>query len=284
MDFLDLNNRLNNLLFSRYNVSLILNEKVDPLLIKLYGYNISHLIIDGSIKCDLTQFNNLESLIFSNRNAINQIEILPELVPKLVTLSFLLKSDFKAPVKLINQIFSNNFLSLRNVNLGYIDKYLTKSWLKCPNLKKVSIRCDQSMIIRDILKSCPNLYHLEIHLLYNYDNPINCSSLTNHPLKRFTLWSEELELSIDLIDILISYMINIEYLYLQTKIVKPFIELINNLINRLKNLKHFHCFIKELIKRDDTNDYLNNIRKISSCFNKIKSITQNQHFIIFATE
>jgi hypothetical protein len=282
--FSGLNSRINNLLLSRYNVSFIFNEEMNPLLIKFYGHKINQLIIDTSDQCDLTQFSNLHSLILRNRNANNLIQIRPEIVPNLVHLSFLLKCNFKPPVELVNNIFSNRFPYIRHVNLGLIDKSYSKSWSTCPSLRIVSIRCDQSMIIRDILQSCPNLYHLQYHILHNYDTPIVNCSLFNHPLQRFTLWSDELEIPIDLIDSILSYMINLERLYIQTKLLNPLIELLNNIINRLNNLSRFDCFIKELINKSDRIDNLNNIYKISSCFNRIQCIKQNDDFTIFATE
>jgi hypothetical protein len=56
-----------------------------------------------------------------------------------------------------------------------------------------------------------------------------------HPLKRFTLWSDELELSLDLIDDLLRYIQNIQRLDLQTKCQVLFSELAETVVNRLDN-------------------------------------------------
>jgi len=263
---------------------LIYDENINFLLIKLYGSGINHLTIDTSNQCYLNFFVNLHSLIIRNRNLNNIKQIRPEIFPNLVYLSFILKSDFKPPIELINEIFSNKFLSLRYVNLGWIDKYCSKKWSICPSLHFVSIHCNQLLIIEDILISCPNLNHLQIHILHNSNIGMICSSLFCHSLERFTLSSEEFELTSDLIDNLFSLMSNVKYLYLQTKCRIPFIYLIENLIKRLNNLIRFDCFIKELLTKNEPIGNLDNIHQLCSCFKRIQLIQENENFRIFGTD
>ncbi|CAF1329795.1 unnamed protein product [Adineta steineri] len=283
--FNNLNSRFNNLLLSIYNMLFIFDENPNFYLIKSYGFKIAHLIIDTSNECNLKEFSNLNSLILYNRDLNHIKQICPQILPNLVNLSFLLESDFQPPIQLINEIFSNKFPSLRYVNLGWIDRPYSNSWLISPSIKYVSIRCKNSMIISDILLSCPNLNHFQLNILCNSDrNNINLSSTFIHSLKRFTLWSDEIELSYDLIDNLLSYIPNIQRLYLQTKCQISFIDLAQNLIHRLHYLSHFSCFITELIMKNHRIDSLNNIHKISSCFNRIQCIEENENFRIFATD
>ena len=282
--FSDLNYRLTNLLLSRYNVSLIFDENTDPLLIKLYGFEIMQLTIGTSKDCNLNEFVNLRSLILCNRNLKHIKQIQPEILPNLVYLSFKLKSDFKPPNGLVDDIFSNRFPKLRYVNLGCIENRPSKTWSVSPFLQILLIRCDQSMIIRDILTSCPNLKHFQLHILCISNNIINSTSSFIHSLERFTLWSDKFELTLDLIDNLLSYMPNLKHLYLQTKFRVPFIQLITNLCNRLHYLIRFDCFIKELLIKNERIGTLNDVHQISSCFNRVKCIKENDDFRIFATE
>ncbi|CAF4557622.1 unnamed protein product, partial [Rotaria magnacalcarata] len=62
------------------------------------------------------------------------------------------------------------------------------------------------------------------------------SSLRNHPLRRFTIWSDYFELVLNDIDNLLVYTPNIEYLYLQAVYPMSFIDLANRLANRLNYL------------------------------------------------
>jgi hypothetical protein len=281
--FGDLNYRFNNLLSSRHNVSLIFDEKIDPLLIKLYGFEIMHLTIDTPNQCNLNEFVNLHSLILRNRNANHIKQIQPEILPNLVYLSFRLEFDFKPPVELVDNIFSNRFPHLRCVNLGHIENGSCKTWSISPSLQMVSVMCDQSIIVQDILASCPNLNHLQLHILHDRNNIIGCSSSFTHSLQRFTLWSDQYELTFDLIDNLLSYMPNLRHLYLQTQCRISFIHLITNLCNWLHYLTRFDCFVKELLKKDDRIGNLNDIHQISSCFNRIQCI-EDDDFRIFATK
>jgi hypothetical protein len=282
--FFNLNYRFNNLILSCDNLSLIVDENIDPLLIKLFRFKITHLTIDTFNKFDLEQFCNLHSLIIVNRNLNNIIPIRPEIFPNLVNLSFLLESDFEVPLDLIPNVFSNRFSNLGSVNLGRIDKPLLNSWSISPSLKFVSIRCNNSKIVIDILSSCPNLVDLELHILYNPIKIRYSSPLFIHPLKRFTLWSDQLELSLDLIDDLLISIPNIKRLYLQTKCRVLFTKLVETVINRLHNLSRFDCFIKELIDKNERIDNLTNILQVNSCFNRIKCIEENDHWRIFSTD
>jgi hypothetical protein len=271
-------------LFSRYNVSLIYDENVNPLIMKYYRYSIEHLTIDSSKPCDLTLFVNLRSLIIRHRNLNVIKEILPERNCNLIYLSFLLKSDFQATNELVDKIFSNKFLSLRYVNLGWIEKCLFKTWSICPSLERVSIRCDKFLILEQILKSCPNLRSLEVHIL-NYFKICNISSpFISSSLQRFTLWSEEFELKCDIIESIVSLMPNIKYLYLQTKCRTSFIRLIENLIQRLNNLNNFDCFIKELLNKNERIGNVNDIHQVNLCFKRIQCIKETEYFRIFSTD
>ncbi|CAF3396505.1 unnamed protein product [Rotaria socialis] len=282
--FIDLNSRLNSLIRSSNNLTLIFDEKPDRLLMESYKFQLVHLIIDTSNECDLAQFFNLHSLIIYNRNLNHIKQIRPKTLPNLVNLLFLLKPDFKVPVELIDDIFSNRFPYIRYVNLGHIDKPFIKSWSITYSLEILFIRCDQLMIIENILEASPNLKYFQIHILNNFNNIHICSSSFKHQLKRFTLWSDDIELKLNQIDALLTYIPYVTHLYVQTTCQIPFIELAKNIIYRLHLLSQFDCFIKEILTKNERIYDLDDIHKISSLFHTIECVVENDKFRTFATE
>ncbi|CAF5211519.1 unnamed protein product, partial [Rotaria magnacalcarata] len=193
--FWGLNSRLNNIIQSYPNLSLTFNKKIDPLLMKLYAPCINRLVVQTSTAFELSQFNNLHTLILCDRNCDHLAQIQPKIIPNLTHLSFLLGPEFVAPSQLISDVFSNQFPSLRHVNLGCIDESTCDLWTTSPSLQFVSILSCKSNFVPIILTSCPNLQHLQIHIIHNNNNMVaSSSSLRNHPLRRFTIWSDYFEL------------------------------------------------------------------------------------------
>ncbi|CAF3348109.1 unnamed protein product [Rotaria socialis] len=279
-----LNSRLNSIMQSYPNLSLTFNKNINPSLMKLYAPCINRLVIQTSTAFDLSQFNNLHKLILCDRNCDHLAQIQPKIIPNLTHLSFLLGPEFVAPSQLISDVFSNQFPSLRHVNLGCIDESTCDLWTVSPSLQFVSILSCKSNFVPIILTSCPNLQHLQIHILHNNNNMVASStSLRNHPLRRFTIWSDYFELVLNDIDNLLVYTPNIEYLYLQAVYPMPFIDLANRLANRLNYLSQFDCYIKEMLTRDNRNSNCMNVHRIHHCFNRIKCIEENDEFRIFST-
>jgi hypothetical protein len=282
--FYELNSRINNLLETWKNLSLIFDENNDPSLISLYEGQINTLTIDTSNECNLSQFTNLRRLILRDRNPNHIAQIEGDILSKIVYLSFILKSDFEVPVQLVNDIFSNRFSSLRHVDLGRIDEFICKSWSTSVSLKFVSVRCNKTMVIKNILLSCPKLSHLQFHQLYNINLSVIRSTSLNHPLQRFTIWSDYVKLPFDLIDGLLTYIPNVRHLYIQTELRTPFLELAHLLIDRLEYLSRVDCFVKELLEVNARIGDINTIYKIHRCFNRIECIKEKDDFRIFATD
>ncbi|CAF2681507.1 unnamed protein product [Rotaria sp. Silwood2] len=282
--FWGLNSRLNNIFLACQNISLTYDEKVNPLLMTLYAPYVNRLIIQTSIDLDFSQFPNLHTLILCNRNSKYLQQIQSKMIPNLIHLSFLLGSRFIPPRQLICDVFSNKFPTLRQVNLGCIDESTCNLWTTSPSLKFVSILSCKPMSVLAILASCPNLHHLQVHVLYKNNNTLTSFPLVNHALRRLTLWSDYTELTFNDIDNILTYTPNVEHLYLQTVYSTPFIHLTNGLINRLHHLSRFDCYIKEILTGDDRISTLHSIHRIHPCFNRIKCLEENGKFRMFATE
>ena len=245
--FWGLNARLNSLFQSCENLCLTFEEKTDQLLMKSYAHFITRLIIDTPKQCDLTQFPDLQTLVLCDSNSENLKQIQPDIIPKLSHLSFLLGSNFTPSSELINNVFSNEFPSLRYVSLSRVKNISMLRWSTSLSLRFVSIRSNQPLIISRILASCPYLDHLQLHVCDKIrPNSAASSPPDNHPLRWFTLWSDSIELTSTEIADLISNTPNIRRLYLQTVYSEPFISLANDLINRLNYLSHFDCHVKQM--------------------------------------
>ncbi len=282
--FWGLNIRMNSLFQSYESLCLTFDDKTDRLLMKSYAPYITRLIIDTSIECDLTQFTNLQTLILCDGNLENLEQIQPHTLPNLTRLSFLLGSKFIPSSELTNNIFSNKFPSLHHANLGQINDLDGYTWSTSPSLRFVSIRSDKPLIVSCILASCPNLDHLQLHVFNEICIDAVSSPPSNHPLRRFTLWSDSIELTATDIGTLLVNTPNVQYFYLQTISVEPFIDLANVLIDRLNHLSRFDCHVKEMMTKETRIDELAIVHQLHPSFNRIKCIEENNDFRIFATE
>jgi hypothetical protein len=282
--FWGLNSRLNSLLRSCQDLSLTFDENNDPLMMELYASQVVGLTIETSNICDFRQFPNLHSLLLYNRNPQHIIQITPEIIPNLTQISFLLESDFQVPPQLIRSIFSGQFPFLRYADLGRVSKWFIISYSTSPSLQFVSIRCNDIRTVRYILVSCLNLQHLQLHFKCN-DHIDSLSDLPlNHPLQRFTLWSDFLTLTFDTVDALLSYTLNVQHLYLQTICPIPFIQLADGLVNRLHHLSRFDCFVKEMLNNGLTVGDLTTVHQLHPCFTRIRCIKEDDRVRIFASQ
>ena len=253
---------------------------------KFYASYVTRLIVDTSHYCDFTLFPRLHSLILCHNSTKHLQQIQPDILPNLTYLSFLLGSQFSPSSHLLHNIFSNKFPFLDHVNLGRIDDpIINSSSFISSSLHFISLHCNNPLIIESILITCQNLDHLQLHFINTNRTNINYSNkLLNHPLRRFTLWTDTTELSLNDINNLLSYTPNVEYLYLQSECSILFIYLANHLINRLNRLYQFNGHVKEMIRKNDRVDNLSYIHQLHPCFNRIKCIKETDDFRIFATE
>ncbi|CAF1323237.1 unnamed protein product [Rotaria sp. Silwood1] len=141
------------------------------------------------------------------------------------------------------------------------------------------------MCVPAILAACPNLQHLQVHVLYNDNNDlITATSPMTHPLRRLTLWSDHAELTFNVIDNILTYTSNIAYFYLQTIYSTSLIDLTHGLAKRLHYLSRFDCYITEMLAKNDRINNLTDLYEIHPCFNRIQSIEENDKFRVLATK
>jgi len=251
---------------------------------KSYAPYIDRLAIVTSTNCDFSQFSNLHTLILCNENSEHLTQIQPKTIPNLVSLSFVLGSKFTPPSQLLDDVFSNKFSSLRHVNLVCVNKWNIYAWKTSASLQFVSIFSESPMISLVILVSCPNLHHLQLHVLRNNPSIIIFLLPSNHPIQRFTLWTDIVELTSKVVDTLLTYTPNVRHLYLQTVCRMPFIDLTHGFVNGLHHLSRFDCHVKEMVTSATRIGNLTTIHQIHSSFNGIQCIEETDEYRIFATE
>lgn len=277
--FWGLNHRFNILLGSVNNLSLII-EKDDLLLIKLFARQIYRLKILTSQSIDLSQFSNLHTLELSQANDIQLEQIRSDLMPNLVYLSITTPFHISLPLILIEEIFSNAFPFLYQVNLSRID-YLPLSLSS--SLHSLRITCIDTNIIPRILLICPNLFSFYVTFFGQNHHILPPSSSTyNHLLEKFTLDDPYHKLTFETIDILFLYIPNVKYLSLVFQCQRPFIDLIESILNRFEYLNQFNCEIFESPNNQTVE--LESIQQMHPCFQCLQCIEKTNDYRLFFTE
>ena len=275
---------MNQLLFYRQNLLLIYDETISLTLIKSYRFNVKYLKIETSNQCDLSLFTNLKYLVLANRDTNHLKQIRSDILPNLVYLSFELKFDFQLSNQLIHQIFTNQFKYLHSLSLRFIQRSLINSSVINYTLQNLSLHSDQLIIIEDILKYFPKLKYFHLHLLYKSDLSMENFALQSSKLKKFVLTSEGFDLTIDFLNILCRLMPLIESFYFQCKCQISLIKLIQFIGKHFHYLNKFHCFIKEVLMKNERIDHLNDIYQLSPLFRSIQCVKENFNYRIFATD
>jgi hypothetical protein len=88
----------------------------------------------------------------------------------------------------------------------------------------------------------------------------------NHPLRRFTLWSDTVELTSTDIDIILANTPNVEYFNLQTISCMAFVDLAVGFVNQLNRLSRFDCYITENMNKETRIADVTTIHQFHPCF------------------
>ena len=165
--FVDLNYRINALLQSINERSLILNKPEDVLHPRVFFFkrNIQHLQIRHPSKVDFQCFPNLRSLTSLFPRDQQLIGLRPKKMPHLthLTIGFLGIWDCEIMLKLCQRIFSNKFHNLRYCSLwppAFNDTCTTKT---TPTINHIRLQEGTLDDLRVILNVCPNLKRLQVN-------------------------------------------------------------------------------------------------------------------------
>ncbi|CAF1396215.1 unnamed protein product [Rotaria sp. Silwood1] len=279
--FWGLNKRFNQLLQSLRNLSLTI-EKDESKLISLFACHINRLVIDTCLNIDFTQFPYLHSLVLYQltENQLKQIQV--KFIPHLVYLSIPSDNTSYDIPRLIQKIFSPELFSLRHVNLGYL--YVSQfQWSQSHSLHSISVCCTSSVMVLHILASSPNLSTLHAHFEKNNFNIFHeIPSITNHPLKYFTLSDPYSVLCFKHIDTFLLYMPYVQRIKLNFNCDVPFIHFAQTVSNRLLYLRRFDCHIDNAPDDEITSD--ETIRQIHPCFNCIQCTIDDYGYRTYTTD
>ncbi|CAF3512298.1 unnamed protein product [Rotaria sp. Silwood1] len=222
----------------------------------------------------------LKLLYQLTENQLKQIQV--KLIPHLVYLSIPSDNTSYDIPRLIQKIFSPELFSLRHVNLGYL--YVSQfQWSQSHSLHSISVCCTSSVMVLHILASSPNLSTLHAHFEKNNFNIFHeIPSITNHPLKYFTLSDPYSVLCFKHIDTFLLYMPYVQRIKLNFNCDVPFIRFAQTVSNRLLYLRRFDCHIDNAPDDEITSD--ETIRQIHPCFNCIQCTIDDYGYRTYTTD
>ncbi|CAK9188736.1 unnamed protein product [Sphagnum troendelagicum] len=274
--FWGLNSRLNNVMRSLNNLSLVVPSldfsKDYESVIPVFGRQIKRLAIKCRYIPDLKQCPNLHTLILRNASHQHIDKILPEYVPNLVSLKISSLYELLTLDELIYNILSNRFPFLRHGDFNIWNVRQVLPWSQSLSLRSLCIVNQDLSFVPVILNSCPHLDYLKVSVMIDTRTIPVSSTPNRHPLKRFILRSVGNTLSLDTVQILFGYMLNVEYVFLNFDCTVPFFNFTSDLATRLHHLRRFDCQILECLDANQ-NDDIAAIRQIHPCFNRIQSMT-----------
>lgn len=280
--FWGINQRFNNLLLSLNNLSFII-KKNDSLFIEIFARQISRLKITSSQFIELNQFSNLNSLELCQASDIQMEQIRSDIMSNLINLIISTPFHISLPIKLIQEIFSPDFPLLQHAQLSRVDIYQNSFKYRSFSLRTLQITCTDSNVIPQILLACPNLTSFHTTFFGQNRHILPPSSPTyNHLLEEFFLHDPYHKLSFDTIHVLFLYIPNVKNLFLHFLCRIPFIELIEDILNRLEQLNQFECDILEL-PNDQMVD-VETIQQMNDCFQNLQCIERDNGYRLFLTE
>ena len=268
-----LNQRINQLIRSMKNFSFKIEDNQTELL-SLFAHQISRLTLNTSDDIDFNQFHSLHSLILEKLTPNQYKQIRSK---SLSYLSFApILSDYNSIPELTQQIFSNGFPTISHVNLGCIYIPYHFSWSQSPSLVSISTHCAEALIIPYILHSCPNLLTLKVYFIRNDIGLCHKRiPITNHSLQEFHLIDFSQELSFDDIDMCLSSMSEVKRMNLEFLCNISLKNLLQCILNRVKDLERFNCHIQMIGKNTIT---MENIREMHPCFQNIQYVEDSRLF------
>ncbi|CAM4770990.1 unnamed protein product [Rotaria magnacalcarata] len=276
-----LNQRFNNLIRSLKHHALII-EKDNLSLIELYSSQIMRLKINTPLPIDISECPNLISLELcqASKNQIEQIR--SDIMPHLVSLTIIPSYHISLPMEFTQEVFSDSFHHLRYARLSRLDTFELLPGFQSLSLHTLYITCTNANTIHWILQTCPNLFSLHAQFFGQHHIVKPISSAYKHSLGKFLLDDPYHNFSFDTLDTIFRCIPNVKYLALQFSCRVPFIDLVENILNRLTQLDRFECDILE-----SPNDLMVNveiIQQMNECFQYLQCVQNDNGCRVFSTE
>ena len=276
-----LNQRINELIQSLTNLSLTCERNESP-LIALFANRITRLVVKTWYETDLCQFPYLQSLVLYYPNSDQMRQIQSDCLPNLVHLSVEDVPMLSLLPDFTQTIFSNGLPSLRHVRLGDTVTSYSWGWSQSPSLTSVSINCRDPTLAAFILVSSPNLRSLQVRLLFDAVPIFHSSpSPIDHPLKRFILRDPYHILVVNHVCTFLTWMPNVQQIYLNFLCKVSFPRFARSLINRLPSLTRFDCHIDDASSDQTTS--VETIQLLHPCFARLRCPMTELNFRLFTT-
>ncbi|CAF3849172.1 unnamed protein product [Adineta steineri] len=279
--FWNLNKRLNQLIRSLKNLSLII-KKENTYESIVFSQQIIRIVIVTLANIELNPFSNLRSLTLNMANENHLKQIRSDILPNLVYLSIPISFDFQLTKQLASEIFSNCFTSLRYTDLRIVNMPDFLSWSQCSSLRSIHLFSPNINIIPLILQTCTQLTYFGIRITNEHRLKIfSLPNISNHPLKEFIFIQPRNSTFIFDIESIFPLMPNLKRLDLQLY-TTSFIDLIELISKSFRNLVCFNCYIMEYRNKDEIID-IYKIRNIHSSYFNIKYILREHDSCLYTT-
>jgi hypothetical protein len=281
--FSTLNLRFYQLLVRLKQISLIV-ERDESQLISIFAEQITCLIVKQWQDIDFCRLPRLHTVILYQATSTQIRQILSNCLPHLVYLSTCYTPELDLLSYFAQKIFSNVLPSIRHVRLGHVYAPYSLSWLQSPNLVSVSIDASDPTLIGFLLASAPHLVYLRIRFTIDtipvfYRSP----SINTHPLKQFRLYDPYHKLSFNHIFTILTWMSNLQRIYLNFLCKIPMMRCARHLVSRLPMLTRFDCHIDDA-SHDRTLTSIEAIRLIHPCFSRLRCTIDDVNFRTLITE
>ena len=281
--FLALNSHFDGLIRSLKNFSLTIN-KDETEVTALFGPQVVRLVVCVPDDIDFRQYPNLRSLTLAVATTSQLEGIQPDRLPNLIYLSHWFTRDYWSSHRLSHDIFYKGFHSLRHVYFETLYSGDTWLWRQSANcLRSVYINFADPNAVRDILAVCPELKHLEVNIWVNKHTLLLPRSPQRHPLRQFIFRFCTAIVPFHVIDNLIAFVPNVEYLKLSFTAEASFDRVAESLVDSLRYLRRFDCCIAQVIKKDQVIVDVNTIRQMHPCFSRIQCDTRYYGYRVYTS-
>ena len=242
--FWNLNQRLNGILKSLSNLSVVIDDVSPCQSLEIFSRQIHRLKLTISNCLDFTRFPQLEILEITRTTSCHLEQIRSDILPDLTDLTLSTSFYVSLPNQLLNDIFNNGFSSLRRVHLGRVDLFRSSICFHSPSLQSIHLTFIDPNLLPQILLFCPNLQSFHV-TFFGQSQHLLPPSMSDHPLKDLTLLDPYQKLSFEIVTILLLYLPHLHSLVLQCAFRYPLIDFIRFIERSLEELEVFQCDIIE---------------------------------------
>lgn len=282
--FWNLNERLNKILKSLKNLSMIIDDKTSSAVLQIFAEQIQSLIVKKSIRFDFRRFVNVENFQMTRMTNSDLEQIRSDVFPHLVDLRLSNSFHCSLPNCLLNEIFNNGFSSLRRVRLGRVDLFCSTSNFSSDSIEELEVILIDPNSIPQILQTCRNLRSFNVNFLGQNQNLRSATSSNyDHPLKSFQLRDPHEKLSSHTLNVVFLYMPHLHRLELQFCSQNSILDMFLSIERSFDELEDFRCDIVDISPQFDQS-FFDSIRMRREYFHDLQFDENVKGFRRFFTD